>query len=105
MVSFSSFADELVKIASEDQKPPHPALIIGSGLAGLGVGFGAGHLTMQGLNHLARKKGGIPTGVMRVAPALAGLAGMGVSAHQAYMWDKAMKAHEARSESGDVKDT
>ncbi len=100
----AAFADELAKIAAEEEKKlPHPAAIVGSGLAGLGLGLGAGHAGMHGLNYLLEKKRGkgkgIPRGAMKAAPVLSGIAGLGAGAHQAYMWDKARRSMDAREKS------
>jgi F0F1-type ATP synthase membrane subunit c/vacuolar-type H+-ATPase subunit K len=107
-VTIASFADELSKIAAEEKKLPHPAAIVGGSLAGLGAGYGAGHLATHGLNKLlkTRESGkGIPRGVMKYAPAAAGLAGLGVGAHQAYTWDKARKSLEQRNKGDGSQDS
>lgn len=117
-IDFSAFLDELTKIAEEvstdrhagvrsmvDEagekpspepvKPVHPALLAGASLGGLVAGYAGGHLATHGLNHLLKRPdgtGGIPSGVLKYAPAVAGLTGLGVGALNAYTWDKARKA-------------
>lgn len=121
-IDLSAFLDELTKIAEElstdrnagvrslvdeagerpspePQKPVHPGLLVGAGLAGLVTGYAGGHLATHGLNKLLKRPdgtGGIPSGVLRYAPAVAGLTGLGVGALNAYTWDKARKAMAER---------
>jgi len=109
-INFSAFTDEFMKIAQDlnpegtpdliaeapKPAPPHPALLVGAGLAGLGTGYIGGHLATHGLNKLLKNHGGLPSGVLKAAPAVAGLTGLAVGAHQAYTWDKVRKAMEAR---------
>ncbi len=89
-----------LRLQPEVKKYPHPALLAGASLAGLGLGYGAGHLGMHGLNAALKSaygpSSGIPTGVLKAAPYVAGITGLGVGALQAYVWDKARKAEEER---------
>lgn len=112
MIDFHAFADELVKISAEvsppeqpdlslpedKKKPPHPLLIAGTGVLGLGAGVAAGHATMQGINALLKRKGGegIPQGVLKYGPPIAGLTGMGASTYLAYTMDRARQAQKER---------
>jgi len=108
-VTAAAFTDELAKIAEgEEKKLPHPAAIVGSGLAGAGLGFGAGHLGMEGINRLLKKRKsgkGIPTGALKAAPYVAGLTGLGLGAHQAYTWDKVRKSREQQEDSDGRQDS
>jgi len=83
---------------STEMEHPHPALVVGGGLLGLGTGYAGGHLAMEGLDRLLKRQEGmgVPSSVLRYAPAAAGLTGLAVGAHQAYVWDKARKAMKER---------
>lgn len=91
-----------------EKEPPHPAAIVGSGLAGLGLGYSAGHLTMHGLNKLLKKREsgkGIPSGVLKAAPVLSSIAGLGLGAHQAHTWDKVRKSMSEREKADERQDS
>lgn len=108
LLTFSAFADELRKIASEEgQKKESPYLsvgkLLGAGALGFGAGTGAGMLAGYGVNKLHEKVTGksIPKEIVYgVAPLLAGAAGTAYSVYKAKEQEAIQRALENRKEPG-----
>ena len=91
MISYASFADEMIKIAEDDQKKPTNRRRLGRALlvaGAAGAGVGAGHGLAKLYEHQARKRGwaravakGVPRSALRKwgPRVLGGAAGAGAA--------------------------
>ena len=91
---------EKAKKAEAEKKPDHPAKTLAKGVAGMGLGMGAGYLGMKGIQAATGGQTSPVQGskLMWAVPLVTGTGGLIYSQMQGQMLDKMRKDHLKRQE-------